>query len=80
NMPFIEENDQTRVRREHLARIAALIGDPYPNRFERSRIVRPDEEDTITAIVRRFAPLVPPARDGARPVPEEIERANQELG
>ncbi|MER3429239.1 MAG: lysine--tRNA ligase [Pyrinomonas sp.] len=79
NLPFIEENDQTRARREHLAKIVALIGNPYPNRFERSRIVRPDEEDTITAIVRHFAPFVPSARDGARPAPEEIERANREL-
>jgi lysyl-tRNA synthetase class 2 len=79
NMPFIEENDQTRARREHLERIAALIGNPYPNKFERSRVVRPDEEDSISAIVERFSPLVPRAPGGARPAPEEIERANAEL-
>ncbi|MBA3442088.1 MAG: hypothetical protein H0T92_19685, partial [Pyrinomonadaceae bacterium] len=51
DMPFIEENDQTRARREHLEAIRALIGNPYPNRFERSRVVQPPHEDTVTAVL-----------------------------
>ena len=53
-IPFIEENDQTLARREHLEALQALVGNAYPNKFERSRIVNPEREDTITAIVEKF--------------------------
>jgi hypothetical protein len=36
--PFIEDNDQTRARREHLEAIARIVGNVYPNKFERSRV------------------------------------------
>ena len=48
-LPFIEENDQTRARREHLEAIRALVGNAYPNKFARSRVT--GDEDTITAVV-----------------------------
>ena len=35
-VPFIEENDQTLARREHLEALRQLVGNAYPNRFERS--------------------------------------------
>ncbi len=35
NTPFIEDNDQTRARREHLERIRQLTGNAYPNKFRR---------------------------------------------
>jgi len=54
SIPFIEENDQTLARREHLEALQALVGNAYPNKFERSRVVDPEKEDTITAIVERF--------------------------
>jgi len=53
-IPFIEENDQTLARREHLEALRALVGNAYPNKFERSRVVDPEKEDTITAIVEKF--------------------------
>ena len=53
-IPFIEENDQTIARREHLEALQALVGNPYPNKFERSQVVDPEKEDTITAIVEKF--------------------------
>src|ERR1043165_6673428 len=53
-IPFIEENDQTLARREHLEALQALVGNAYPNKFERSRIVDPEKEDTITAVVEKF--------------------------
>ncbi|MEJ7713164.1 MAG: lysine--tRNA ligase [Pyrinomonadaceae bacterium] len=77
---FIEENDQTQVRREHLAEIAELVGNPYPSKFSRSRVVSQDRDDTITAIVDKFRPLEPQlAVQGERPAPEVIERINAEL-
>jgi lysyl-tRNA synthetase class 2 len=59
-IPFIEENDQTLARREHLEALQALVGNAYPNKFERSRVVDPETEDTITAVVEKFRDLQPP--------------------
>jgi lysyl-tRNA synthetase class 2 len=59
-IPFIEENDQTLARREHLEALQALVGNAYPNKFDRSRIVDPEKEDTITAIVEKFREFQPP--------------------
>jgi lysyl-tRNA synthetase class 2 len=75
--PFIEDNDQTRARREHLEAIREIVGNVYPNKFERSNVT--GTEDTITAIVRRFKEKEPQTREGARPQPEELERINAEL-
>ncbi|HYY59111.1 MAG TPA: lysine--tRNA ligase [Pyrinomonadaceae bacterium] len=77
SIPFIEDNDQTRARREHLDRLRAMVGNVYPNKFERSRTT--GREDTITAVVEKFRPLEPPGTVGQRPAPEELERANAEL-
>lgn len=60
HIPFIEENDQTLVRREHLEALQALVGNTYPNKFERSRVVDPETEDTITAVVEKFRDFQPP--------------------
>ena len=83
SMTFIEDNDQdndqTRARRAHLKAIRALVGNVYPNKFQRSRVVNPDREDTIAAIVQKFGPLAPKPAEGARPAPEELERINTEL-
>ena len=54
SIPFIEENDQTIARRQHLDALRELVGNVYPNKFERSRVVDPNREDTITAIVEKF--------------------------
>ncbi|HEX8888319.1 MAG TPA: lysine--tRNA ligase [Pyrinomonadaceae bacterium] len=51
---IIEDNDQTRARREHLKELSKLVGNVYPNKFERSRVT--GDEDTITAIVENFSP------------------------
>jgi lysyl-tRNA synthetase class 2 len=77
--PFIEENDQTAARREHLEALRLLVGNVYPNKFERSAIVEPGREDTITAIVEKFRAFEPRKDDNARPAAEEIELANQQL-
>ena len=51
---IIEPNDQTEARREHLEKLREIVGNVYPNKFERSRIS--GEEDTITNLVN-FAPI-----------------------
>lgn len=79
SVPFIEENDQTRARHEHLEALRALVGNVYPNKFERSEVVEPGKEDTITAIVEKYRGFQPTAPEGERPAAEAIELANQQL-
>src|SRR5688572_21679049 len=79
SIPFVEENDQTQARREHLEEIRKLVGNVYPNKFNRSQIVESGREDTITALVEKFRAYEPKAAAGGRPAPEEIELANQQL-
>jgi len=77
SIPFIEENDQTRARAEHLKELRALVGNVYPNKFERSRVC--GVEDTITAIVENFRKHEPVVTEGERPSAEALESANAEL-
>ncbi|HET9713083.1 MAG TPA: hypothetical protein VFP64_14410, partial [Pyrinomonadaceae bacterium] len=59
SIPFIEENDQTIARHQHLDALRELVGNAYPNKFDRSEIVEPGKEDTITAIVEKFRGFEP---------------------
>jgi len=78
--PFIEDNDQTQARREHLWRIAQLVGNVYPNRFGRTNVTASREgEDTITSVVEAYKAYVPAVEAGARPTSEQLEAANAEL-
>jgi len=79
SVPFIEENDQTRAREEHLTALRALVGNVYPNKFERSEVVESGKEDTITAIVEKYRAFEPQAPESSRPAAEAIELANQQL-
>lgn len=79
SIPFIEENDQTIARREHLEALRELVGNTYPNKFERSHVVEPGKEDTITAIVEKFRSFEPTSTVEQRPSPEELEHANEQL-
>ena len=68
-VPFIEENDQTLARREHLETLRQLVGNAYPNRFERSNVSdSPSGEDTITTIVASFKRFEPQVPEGLRHV------------
>jgi lysyl-tRNA synthetase class 2 len=78
-IPFIEDNDQTRVRHEHLEALRHLVGNAYPNKFERSQVVERATDDTISSITEKFRPFEPQARDGERPAPDALETANQQL-
>lgn len=78
--PFIDDNDQTRARREHLEAIRALVGNAYPNRFARSHVTAPPEgEDTISSINATFKAHEPHVDEGAKPTPEQLQAANDEL-
>lgn len=79
-VPFIEENDQTRARREHLEALRALVGNVYPNKFERSNVTGTvSGEDTITSIVETFKRLEPQVSEGEKPSADALESANHEL-
>ena len=79
-VPFIEENDQTLARREHLEALRQLVGNVYPNRFERSDVTdNPSGEDTITTIVASFRRLEPQVPGGQKPSADLLEAANSEL-
>jgi len=79
--PFpVEDNDQTRARREHLEQIRELVGNAYPNQFRRTGLTEtPEGEDTITSVIKAFKAQVPQAPEGERPTPEQLEDANAEL-
>jgi lysyl-tRNA synthetase, class II len=91
----VEDNDQTRARLSHLEEIKALVGNAYPNKFQRTNLAGSAEgEDTITSIADRetikrlvgdekfteaFDSLASKAKAGERPAPEELEPVNAKL-
>jgi lysyl-tRNA synthetase, class II len=79
SIPFIEENDQTIARREHLEALRELVGNVYPNKFVRSEVVEPRREDTVTAIVEKFRGYELRLPAEGRPSNEELETINQQL-
>ena len=79
-VPFIEENDQTIARREHLEALRQLVGNVYPNKFERSNVTDTTAgEDTITSVVASFKRLEPKISEGQKPSADVLEVANAEL-
>jgi lysyl-tRNA synthetase, class II len=76
---IIEENDQTQARLEHLNKLKEIIGNVYPNKFQRSNVT--GKEDTITAIVRNeeIKQLIPPKGEDSKPTQEANQAANAEL-
>ena len=52
---IIEPNDQTEARREHLDKLREIVGNVYPNKFERTKIS--GDEDTISNLVA-FTPII----------------------
>jgi lysyl-tRNA synthetase class 2 len=93
---IVPDNDQTRARLSHLEEIKALVGNAYPNKFQRTNLAHTAEgEDTITAIADRetikrivgderfteaFTLLESKVKEGTRPAPEELEPVNARLG
>jgi lysyl-tRNA synthetase class 2 len=64
---IIEQNDQTAARREHLERLREIVGNVYPNKFDRSRIS--GAEDTITSILN-----FDPVREVANEIGEVVSK------
>ncbi|HEY6045317.1 MAG TPA: amino acid--tRNA ligase-related protein, partial [Pyrinomonadaceae bacterium] len=77
---FIEENDQTIARHEHLDALRALVGNVYPNKFARSHVTNTAAgEDTITSIVSEFNRYEPEVPEGEKPSAEILATANADL-
>ncbi len=79
SIPFIEENDQTLARKQHLSELQQLVGNVYPNKFDRSNIT--GTEDTISNLLsfELVTSLVPIVAEGEKPHPEIKEAANAKL-
>ncbi len=80
---IIETNDQTEARHEHLEKIREIVGNAYPNKFDRTKIS--GEEDTISNIVN-FEPVVELVKElkdntpeGAKPDQELKGKLNEKL-
>ena len=72
---IIEENDQVQARVEHLKSLENLIGNSYPNKYERSKIS--GAEDTISNLLA-FAPVAELVKQLKDATPEG-EKPNQEF-
>src|SRR6267378_1858032 len=79
-VPFLEDNDQTQARREHLEALRRLVGNVYPNKFARSNVTENiSGEDTITSITDAFRKFEPQVAEGQKPSTEDLETANTQL-
>lgn len=77
---IIPENDQTQARREHLEALRALVGNVYPNKFERSNVTEnASGEDTVTSVAETFKKFEPHVSEGERPSADALESANSVL-
>lgn len=72
---IIDGNDQTQARVEHLRELENLVGNSYPNKYERSKIT--GAEDTISNILY-FEPVAKIAEELKNATPEG-EKPDQEL-
>lgn len=83
---IVEPNDQTIARREHLDKLREIVGNVYPNKFDRSSIT--GREDTITNVVS-FGPIaeiltdirehIATLEEGQRPDKDVKEALNERL-
>jgi lysyl-tRNA synthetase class 2 len=83
---IIEPNDQTQARHEHLEKLRELVGNVYPNKFERSKLS--GEVDTITSLIAH-APVAAASsemvevkeslKEGERPPAEVKDSVNERL-
>jgi len=83
---IIIPNDQTEARKASLDAIRALVGNAYPNKFERSSVS--GVEDTITAlkgfdkvasVEARMVEIKASLGEGQRPAAEDKDLLNEEL-
>jgi lysyl-tRNA synthetase class 2 len=83
---IIEPNDQTEAREAHLKELHELVGNVYPNKFERSRLS--GDEDTITKLINcppvaeisaEMAKVKAGLNPGERPPAEVKDALNERL-
>ncbi len=83
---IVETNDQTAARQEHLDALRELVGNAYPNRFERSELS--GSVDTIAALIRwepvarataEMAEIKANLKEGERPPAEAKDAVNARL-
>ena len=83
---IVETNDQTEARSEHLERLRELVGNAYPNKFERSRLS--GKVDTISgllayepvvAVASEMADVKASLEEGARPPGDVKDALNERL-
>ena len=75
NAGIIDDNDQVLTRVEHLKELENLVGNAYPNKYERSKIS--GAEDTISNLTT-FAPIVEIVKQLKDATPDG-EKPDQEL-
>ena len=75
---IIEPNDQTEARKAHLEALRELVGNVYPNKYDRSNIT--GKEDTISNLLA-FAPVAEIVKEIKAHIAAlgEGEKPNQEL-
>ncbi len=78
---IVEQNDQTAARREHLEKLRELVGNVYPNKFERSNLSGAEDSITnllkyppVAAIIGEIGEIVSKLAERERP-PAEIKDA-----
>ena len=83
---IIEPNDQTEARRQHLDKMRELVGNVYPNKFDRSSVT--GAEDTISNllefgkirdVVDEIKQIVSTLKERERPAPELKDPLNAKL-
>ncbi|MBA2334121.1 MAG: lysine--tRNA ligase [Blastocatellia bacterium] len=85
---IVESNDQTEARRYHLESLRELVGNVYPNKFDRGVIqdgitIISNQKATITNVVEFARPIkdkhISDLPEGEKPLDEQRDAANAEL-
>ena len=83
---IIEPNDQTEAREQNLKELIELVGNAYPNKFDRTNVS--GKEDTITnlvefepikQVVKEIGEVVAKLAERERPAPEIKDPLNEKL-
>ncbi|MDQ6788797.1 MAG: lysine--tRNA ligase [Acidobacteriota bacterium] len=83
---IIEQNDQTEARRAHLEALRELVGNVYPNKFERSQITGAEDAisnilsfEPVAAVAKEIKEHISTLGEGEKPAPELKEKLNAKL-
>jgi len=83
---IVEPNDQTEARLEHLDKLRELVGNVYPNKFERSAITGGEDTtsaiknfETVVTVETEMALLKAGLKEGERPPAEFKDAINERL-